>query len=130
MTVSYLYDAGALIALDNNDRRMWARHHLALEEGRTIHVPTVIVAQAWRDARRQVRLGRILASCHIEPVGLETAKTAGILCGKARTSDIVDAVAVVMATALGAIIWTSDLSDIRALADQSNTKPALIIRTV
>ncbi len=130
VTIPYLYDAGALIALDNDDRRMWARHHLALEQGRTIHVPTVVVAQAWRDARRQVRLGRLLASCQIEPVGLATAKTAGILCGRTRTSDIVDATAVVMATAYGAIIWTSDPGDLHTLAEESGAKPALVIRTV
>ena len=33
MSIPYLYDAGALIAIDNNDRRMWARHSLALDDG-------------------------------------------------------------------------------------------------
>ncbi|URN13112.1 hypothetical protein LUW77_20830 [Streptomyces radiopugnans] len=83
MNIPYLYDAGALIAIDNDDRRMWARHSLALEDGRDIHVPSVVVSQAWRDSRRQVRLGKFLAGCNVVPVGLETAKAAGILCGKA-----------------------------------------------
>ena len=130
MSVPYLYDAGVLIAIDNNDRRMWARHSLALEDGRDIYVPAVVVSQAWRDPRRQVRLGKFLTSCRIEPVGLETAKAAGILCGKAKTADVIDATVAVMAAALGAIIWTSDPDDIHALADASDTKPALAIRTV
>ena len=87
---------------------MWARHHLALDDGRDIHIPAVVVSQAWRDSRRQVRLGKFLTGCHVEPVRLETAKAAGILCGRARTSDVVDATVVVMAASLGAIIWTSD----------------------
>ncbi|MHC0431249.1 hypothetical protein ACX6XY_13805 [Streptomyces sp. O3] len=41
MNIPYLYDAGVLIAIDNDDRRMWARHSLALEDGRDIHVPSV-----------------------------------------------------------------------------------------
>jgi predicted nucleic acid-binding protein len=130
MTIPYVYDAGALIAIDNDDRRMWARHHLALEENRTIHVPSIVVAQAWRDARRQVRLGKFLAGCHIEPIGLEASKAAGILCGRTRTADVVDAVVVVLAASLGAIVWTSDPGDIKALADEVGTKPAVVIRTV
>jgi predicted nucleic acid-binding protein len=130
VSIPYLYDTGALIAIDNNDRRMWARHHLALDDGRDIYVPAVVVAQAWRDARRQVRLGKLLASCHIEPVGAEVAKAAGALCGRARTADVVDATVVVMAAIHGAIVWTSDPDDIHALTDAQDTKPALVIRTV
>ncbi|GAA3642383.1 twitching motility protein PilT [Streptomyces chitinivorans] len=115
MDIPYLYDAGALIAIDNDDRRMWARHSPALKDGRDIHVPSVAVSQAWRDPRRQVRLGKFLAGCRVVPVGLETAKAAGILCGKAGTADIVDATAVVMAAGLGAIIWTSAPDDIRTV---------------
>ncbi|MEU8523704.1 PIN domain-containing protein [Streptomyces sp. NPDC048577] len=130
MNIPYLYGAGALIAIDNNDRRMWARHSLALEDGRDIHVPSIVVSQAWRDSRRQVRLGRFLAGCNVVPVGLETAKTAGVLCGKAGTADVVDATVAVMAASLGAIIWTSDPDDIHALIDALDVKPAPVIRTV
>ncbi|MHB9864428.1 PIN domain-containing protein [Streptomyces sp. YIM S03343] len=130
MNIPYLYDAGALIAIDNNDRRMWARHQLALEDGRDIHVPSVVVSQAWRDSRRQVRLGRFLAGCHVVPVNLETAKAAGILCGKSGTADVVDATVVVMAASLGAIIWTSDPDDIRALIDAQDIKPTPVLRAV
>jgi predicted nucleic acid-binding protein len=129
VSIPYLYDAGALIAIDNNDRRMWARHSLALDEGRDIYIPAVVISQAWRNARRQVRLGKFMASCSVEPVGLEVAKAAGILCGKAKTADTVDATVVVMAAALGAIVWTSDPDDIHALADAQDTKPAIVIRT-
>ncbi|TKA08875.1 PIN domain-containing protein [Actinacidiphila oryziradicis] len=130
MSIPHLHDAGALIAIDNNDRRMWARHSLALDDGRDIHIPAVVVSQAWRDARRQVRLGKFLASCRIEPVGLETAKAAGILCGKATTADAVDATVVIMAATLGAIIWTSDPNDIHTLVNAQDSKPALVVRTV
>lgn len=130
MNIPYLYDAGVLIAIDNDDRRMWARHSLALDDGRDIHVPSVVVSQTWRDSRRQVRLGKFLAGCRVLPVGLETAKTAGILCGKAGTSDVVDATVVTMAASLGAIIWTSDPDNIRVLIDAQDTKPAPVIRTV
>lgn len=130
MNIPYLYDAGALIAIDNDDRRMWARHSLALEDGRDIHVPAVVVAQAWRDSRRQVRLGRFLAGCQVASVGLETARAAGVLCGRTGTADVVDATVAVMAAALGAIVWTSDPGDLRVLVDALDLKPAPVIRTV
>ena len=110
MSIPYVYDAGALLAIDRNDRRMWVIHHLAIEEGRRLLVPAVVVAQAWRDARRQVQLGRFLHSCEIIPVGLELAKAAGVLCGKAGTRDIVDATVVAIALSYGAIVFTSALS--------------------
>jgi hypothetical protein len=130
VTIPYVYDAGALIAIDDNDRRMWTRHHLAVEEGRTIHIPSVVVGQVWRDARRQVRLGKFLAGCKIEPVGLEASKAAGVLCGKAQTNDIVDAVVIVIAATVGAIIWTSDPRDIKALAAESNAKRSIVVCAV
>ncbi len=130
MSQPHLYDAGALIAIDKNDRRMWARYQVAVDEGRDVRVPAVVVGQAWRDSRRQVHLGKFLVGCQVDPVGLETAKAAGVLCGRARTSDVVDGTVVVMAAATGAVIWTSDPDDIKALADESGTRPALVIRAV
>jgi hypothetical protein len=127
VSVPYVYDAGALIAIDANDRRIWAVHHLALEEGRRIVVPTIVVGQAWRDGARQVRLGRFLRSCEIQPVGVEVSKAAGVLCGRTRTCDVVDATVVVVAATLGAIVYTSDPHDIATLAAESG---GLVIRPV
>ena len=128
MRIPYVYDAGALLAIDRNDRRMWVIHHLAIDEGRRLLVPAVVVAQAWRDTRRQVQLGRFLRSCEIIPVGLELAKAAGVLCGKAGTRDVVDATVVAVALSYGAIVFTSDPSDITQLAAVSDAKPGLVIR--
>lgn len=128
MTIPYAYDAGALLAIDGNDRRMWAIHHLAIEEGRRLLIPSIVVAQAWRDTRRQVQLGRFLHSCEVIPVGLELAKAAGVLCGKAGTRDVVDATVVAVALAYGAIVFTSDPDDIARLGAATDAKPGLVIR--
>ena len=134
MTIPYLYDAGALIAIDNDDRRMWAIHHLALEEGRQVIVPAVVIGQAWRDSRRQIRLGRFLRSCQIVPVGPAIAKAAGTLCARAGTSDVVDAAVVVMSLARGAIVFTSHPGDITVLAAASgaavDSRAGLVVRRV
>lgn len=130
MSIPYVYDAGVLVAIDNNDRRMWVIHHLAVEEGRRLLVPAVVVAQAWRDARRQVQLGRFLHTCEVVPVGLEVAKAAGVLCGKARTRDVVDATVATVALTYGAIVFTSDPDDLAELGAATEAKPGLIVRRV
>jgi predicted nucleic acid-binding protein len=127
MTIPHLYDAGALIALDRNDRRMWARYHMALQDGRDIHVPSVVVGQAWRDARRQVRLGQALAGCRVHSAGVDTAKAAGVLCGRVGKPDLIDAVVVTTAVALGAVVWTSDPHDIAELAGQSGGRSRIAV---
>ncbi|WP_422774203.1 type II toxin-antitoxin system VapC family toxin [Plantactinospora sp. WMMC1484] len=130
MSIPYVYDAGVLLAIDGNDRRMWAIHHLAVEEGRRLLVPAVVVGQAWRDGRRQLQLGRFLRSCEVVPVGLELAKAAGVLCGRAGTRDVVDASVVTTALTCGAIVFTSDPEDIAHLSAASDVKPGLVIRRV
>ncbi|MGW0214854.1 type II toxin-antitoxin system VapC family toxin [Micromonospora chokoriensis] len=125
-----MYDAGVLLAIDGNDRRMWVIHHLALEEGRRLLVPAVVVAQAWRDGRRQVQLARFLQSCEVLPVGMDTAKAAGVLCGKASTRDVVDATVVTVALAYGAIVFTRDPDDIVHLGAAAEIKPGLVVRRV
>jgi hypothetical protein len=130
VSIPYVYDAGVLLAIDNNDRRMWVIHHLAVEEGRRLLIPAVVVAQAWRDARRQDQLGRFLHSCEVVPVGLEVAKAAGVLVGKAGTRDVVDATVVTVALAYGAIVFTSDPGDITKLGAAAETKPGLVLRRV
>jgi predicted nucleic acid-binding protein len=130
MSIPYVYDSGVLIAIDKDDRRMWAIHHLALEEGRRTVVPAIVVGQAWRNGHRQTRLGRFIQSCEVVPVGLDLAKAAGVLCGKAGTRDVVDATVAAVALVHGAIVFTSDPDDLVELSVASGAKPGLVIRKV
>ena len=59
------YDAGALIAADHGERRMWARHRALLARRLVPTVPAPAVAQSWRGSARQVQLAR-LAGCDVE----------------------------------------------------------------
>jgi hypothetical protein len=52
----------------------------------------------------------------IEPMNEDTAKAAGELCGRAGTSDIVDAAVVAGAASRGDDILTGDVGDIGRLA--------------
>lgn len=86
-------DVGALVAFERNDRRMVAIVARAVEHRDPLVVPAGVVAQVWRDGRRQVRLSRLLGSPACEVVSLDDrrARAVGQLCGVAGTADVVDA---------------------------------------
>lgn len=117
-----VYDAGALIAAEHNDRRLWAKHRARLEAGLVPLVSSTVVAQVSR-SERQVQLRRLLAGCTIIPFREDDAHAAGVLLARANTSDVVDAAVVTLALAHHAeVIVTSDPSDLRALLDVARTK--------
>ena len=110
------YDAGALIAADRGDRRVWALHRRALERQLIPTVPAGVLAQAWRKPS-QAQLARLLKGCQVEALEEQRAKAAGAACGQAGTSDVVDAAVIVGAVSRQDIVVTSDPSDLRRLAD-------------
>jgi predicted nucleic acid-binding protein len=110
-------DAGALIAFERNDRAIVAIIAQAYEQKIRLATAAGVVAQVWRDGRRQARLARLLGSQLIEIESLDDrrARAAGQLCGVAGTSDIVDASVVLCARARGHAVVTSDLDDLQRL---------------
>ena len=110
-------DAGALIGFERNDRTVVALVARSLAHGRALAVPAGVVAQVWRDGRRQARLARLLGASHVEIAVLDDqgAREAGQLCGVKGTADIVDASVVLCARARKHRIVTSDPGDLRRL---------------
>ena len=109
------YDTGALVAAERNQRVVWALHRRALERGLRPTVPAGVLAQAWRGGP-QAELSRLLKGCRIEDLDAVRGRAAGQACGRARTSDVIDATVVVGAVARGDLVVTSDPDDIRAVA--------------
>lgn len=110
------YDSGALIAAERGGRRMWARHQALLLRRVVPVVPAPVVAQCWRGAPRQAQLARLLAGCEVESLDDVRARATGILAGRARTSDVVDACVVESAARRGDLIISSDPGDLGAIA--------------
>ncbi len=110
-------DAGALIAFDRNNRKLVGLLARSLELGYSLAVPAGVVAQVWRDGRRQARLARLLGSPDlvVESLDDQRAREAGQLCGARGTADVVDASLVLCAKARGHGVVTGDSEDIRAL---------------
>lgn len=112
---SVVYDAGALVAAERNDRRMWAEHRVRLELGLAVIVPAPVVAQVSRSPK-QVQLRRLLAGCEVAPLAEADAHAAGRLLASSKTSDIVDAAVVELAVRRRADILTGDKGDLSRLA--------------
>lgn len=110
-------DAGALIGFERNDRTVVALVARSFAHGHALAVPAGVVAQVWRDGRRQARLARLLGASEVEIAVLDDqgARHAGQLCGVKGTDDIVDASVVLCARARKHRIVTSDPVDLRRL---------------
>ena len=112
------FDAGGLIALDRNDRRVLALIARAAELGIRITIPATALAQAMRNPARQARLSRLIRQAGTDLVALDgpDATAVGILLAQSGTADIVDAHVVVCAHRAGQAVVTSDAADLRRIA--------------
>ena len=115
--MSFVYDAGVLVAADRNDRQVWAEHRARLEVGMAPVTTSPVVAQVSRSGR-QAQLRRFLRGCEVDPFGRDEGGAVGALLGAAGTSDVVDAHLVLVAARTGAIVLTSDLDDLSQLSEK------------
>lgn len=115
--MSLVLDAGALIALERDDPKLWERVEEAHLSGRPPLTHGGVVAQVWRGGSgRQARLARALLGTHVAPLDDELGRRAGVLLARSGLVDAIDA-ALVALCGQGDQIVTSDPHDIAALAD-------------
>jgi len=110
-------DAGALIAFERGDARMRALVREALKAGAQLVIPAGALGQVWRGAARQAPLRALVKGPRSAVIALDQilAEAAGVLCGHAGTSDVVDASVVLVARRERAVVVTSDVDDLRRL---------------
>ena len=110
-------DAGGLIALDRDDRRVLALLSRAAERGARVTVPATALAQVMRTPARQARLSRLIRqpTTDLAPLDGPDATSVGILLAASRTADIADAHVVICARRTGQPVVTSDPGDLRRL---------------
>jgi len=115
--LSLVLDAGALIAIERGDRDTAALIEVARQERRAVIVPAGVVGQAWRGGGRQVRLARLLNARDVvvEALTDALARAAGVLCGTAGTTDVIDASVVLTARRYDGTVISSDRSDLEVL---------------
>ena len=110
-------DAGALIALDRDDRRIVVLLARAREISARVTVPATALAQAIRRPERQVRLARLIRQPTTDVIDLDRvdATNVGRLLAATGTADIADAHVVICARRTDQPAVTSDPGDLRAL---------------
>ncbi|MFN8638499.1 MAG: twitching motility protein PilT [Dehalococcoidia bacterium] len=119
-------DAGALIAVERADLGVAERLRIALTDGLVLRTPAIVLAQVWRDPRgRQARLARAIAGIDVVPVDEALGRRAGVLLGRAGTSDAIDATVVSLAEH-GDIILTSGPADIARLVEAAGRRMRVV----
>ena len=110
-------DAGGLIALDRNDRRVVVLLARAVETNSRVTIPASALAQAIRQPERQARLSRLIRqpSSDVIPLDRVDAVNVGRLLAASGTSDVVDAHVVVCARRTAQRVVTSDPDDLAQL---------------
>jgi hypothetical protein len=114
--VSLVLDAGAFLAVERADRDVIAliKHELALRRSPRTHGG--VIGQVWRGGSgRQANLARFVPAVDVAPLDVALGRRAGVLLGRTRTADVIDA-ALVLLAADGDWILTSDPRDIARLA--------------
>jgi hypothetical protein len=121
-----ILDAGALVAVDRDDRAMIARLRLAQRAGLELRSNAMVVAQVWRDRQgRQASLARMLRAVDVRAVSQEDGRAAGVLLAAAGTADPIDATVVLLA-APGDRIVTSDPGELGRLAAAAANSPLIV----
>jgi hypothetical protein len=112
------FDAGGLIALDRNDRRVLALVARAAERGMRVTIPATALAQAIRNPARQARLSRLIRQAGTDLIALNgpDATAVGLLLAQSATADVVDAHVVVCARRAGQAVVTIDAADLGRIA--------------
>jgi len=112
------FDAGGLIALDRDDRRVVVLIARAVERGLRITIPATALAQALRNPARQARLSRLIRQAGTDLIALDGpgATAVGLLLARTGTADIVDAHVAVCAQRAGQTVVTSDAADLGRIA--------------
>ena len=110
-------DAGALIALESDDRRVLVLLARARETGARVTIPATALAQVVRTPARQVRLARLVRqpTTDVVPLGRVDATSVGRLLAASGTADIVDAHVVICARRAVQHVATSDADDLLEL---------------
>ncbi|HEY0641071.1 MAG TPA: hypothetical protein VGD67_25850 [Pseudonocardiaceae bacterium] len=123
--MNVVLDAGGLIGIERDDRRVAGLIELARRAGGGLVTVAPVVGQVWRGGARQARFARWLPMIDVRPVELADARAAGVLLGAAGTRDVVDAL-VALAAMPGDQILTSDPDDLKVLMAERGVPVAVV----
>jgi predicted nucleic acid-binding protein len=108
-------DTGLLIAVERRSLAAQKVLDTAAGDGDDLLVSAMVLAEVWRDPP-SVLIARTLSGCRIEPVDARLAWAAGAAVG-ATGAGASDAIIAASAARAGAPLVTTDIDDMRRLAE-------------
>lgn len=109
-----ILDAGALIAIERRDRRIEAMLRVLHEQRVPLWTSAAVVAQVWRNARKQALLARILPGVGVRALAPGDDTRIGELLAATGTDDVIDGHVALLADDTDRIM-TSDPGDLARL---------------
>jgi hypothetical protein len=114
--VTLVLDAGAFLRVERGDREVVALLKTELLAERPPLTHGGVIGQIWRGgAGKQALVARLLRGVHVEALDELAGCSAGVLLGRTRLADVLDAAVVLLATD-GDAILTADVDDLAELA--------------
>ena len=113
--MSLVLDSGALVALERNERPMWARLKAAQSAGALPLTHAGVLGQVWRGDARQARLSQALTGIDVRALDEPLGRAAGRLLAASGLADVIDACVALLAGD-GDEIVTADRDDLGRLA--------------
>ena len=110
-----ILDSGVFVALDNPSQARVLMRLMSRMAGddEPLSTTEAVLAQSWRNPKRQVLMKRLAAITTVHPFG--DPQTIGVRCATSGTSDVVDAGLAVLADQLGDVVLTTDPDDMAQL---------------
>jgi hypothetical protein len=114
--VKVILDAGAFVAIERRDRRIEAMLRVLHEQRVPLWTSAAVVAQVWRNGRKQVLLARILPAVGVRPLASGDDTRIGELLAVTRTNDVIDGHVALLADDADRVV-TSDPADLARLIE-------------
>jgi len=118
-------DAGVFLAVEKQDRRVGAMLRELQRRRVSLATSSAVVAQVWRDGRRQARVAQLLAGVKVRALAPDEDRRTGELLAIAKTSDVIDAHVVLLAEDED-LILTSDARDIEQLVRARRVRASVV----
>ena len=109
-------DAGAFVAVEKRDRNIRALLRVLQHKEVDLVTSFAVVAQVWRDGRRQARLAQVLGGVGVRALAPTEDRRTGELLAQAGTDDVVDR-HLSLCVGHGDHVLTSDRGDIERLLE-------------
>ena len=118
-------DAGAFVAIEKRDRRVGAMLRVLQQRRVPLGTSSAVVAQVWRDGRKQALLARVLSGVDVRALAPGDDRRTGELLALAKTADVIDA-HLVLGVEDGDRVFTSDPDDLNRLLEARGVDATVI----